>query len=818
MSTRFRRTTAIVAFLTTALILSSASPISAAALAGQKCSKAGSTKTSSGIKYTCIKSGKKLVWSKGVKVFAPQPVKPAPVNSSTPSPAPTSNFITPGELCNSPGLSKKSAAGDDYTCSLGNTEKVDRWRPAMAPISPNNPGPLPSPQPSSGTLPNPQPSPSLAPAQPSSPGQGSSKKPYTEYSSTYSTLAPSSGTRITSSASPNGYLAAMGFSSTIGTSIYDHPSGLASDGRNLILVDRGNNRILVWNTAPTTSESAPDFVLCQPNQTSTVSGSALNQCNWPSDAIVTPTGKLLVADSDNNRILIWNTMPTATGASASFALDLGESAWPWGIWSDGTRVAATSTGRGRISIWNSFPTSSTQAPSFVIEGSESTCIGTPRGLMSNGTALLTGEHNGKCGETKGIHVFTTFPTSSSAKPTYMIVPPDPNYAWPMGTFDKSTGKAYLLSRTLQAFDGFPATKPVATQVAEKAEFDGGDGGDVEIVNGLMYVVEYNGNRVSVFKGIPTSSSLPDFYLGLSSSTITSPVENPLKKNFLITNPQVTTLDGAMAINSDFDRAIYVWKNIPATSGAKPDLVWSTQNQNDPNPLLAMDFQPDSSDTGKMGGKSYYAVAGEKSFVVWEGIPTSTSSVPILNIKDSIGNVNFDMHLRVAMDEYNFYILDGSAKKIYVWKGLPADKNDSPDFTLNAEANRIRSDGKHLVAASLYTSPHILVWDVATLKQGSTTLGTVGYQMNLPQDAFILNGALYVADTSFHRVLYWSSITAAMAGGAPDGTIGAGSSTSDIQPGQSDSEVRWPASIWVENGYLWVSERKFGHRVLRYKLD
>jgi hypothetical protein len=52
-----------------ALIMASAwVPASAAVKAGGTCAKVNSTTTVSGYKYTCIKSGKKLVWSKGVKV------------------------------------------------------------------------------------------------------------------------------------------------------------------------------------------------------------------------------------------------------------------------------------------------------------------------------------------------------------------------------------------------------------------------------------------------------------------------------------------------------------------------------------------------------------------------------------------------------------------------------------------------------------------------------------------------------------------------------------------------------------------------------
>jgi hypothetical protein len=43
-------------------------PAHAATKAGAKCSKAGATSTSAGKKFTCIKSGKNLVWNKGVTV------------------------------------------------------------------------------------------------------------------------------------------------------------------------------------------------------------------------------------------------------------------------------------------------------------------------------------------------------------------------------------------------------------------------------------------------------------------------------------------------------------------------------------------------------------------------------------------------------------------------------------------------------------------------------------------------------------------------------------------------------------------------------
>ena len=55
--------------MTVAIVLFAfASPAHALVKAGSKCSKLNATATVSGKKYTCIKSGAKLVWNKGVIV------------------------------------------------------------------------------------------------------------------------------------------------------------------------------------------------------------------------------------------------------------------------------------------------------------------------------------------------------------------------------------------------------------------------------------------------------------------------------------------------------------------------------------------------------------------------------------------------------------------------------------------------------------------------------------------------------------------------------------------------------------------------------
>jgi M6 family metalloprotease-like protein len=81
------------------LIFSLVTPLHAAAAIkpGATCKKSGQISIFAGKKYTCIKSGKKLVWNKGVAIIKPKPVAtptptPTPVATVTPTPVAT---VTP---------------------------------------------------------------------------------------------------------------------------------------------------------------------------------------------------------------------------------------------------------------------------------------------------------------------------------------------------------------------------------------------------------------------------------------------------------------------------------------------------------------------------------------------------------------------------------------------------------------------------------------------------------------------------------------------------------------------------------------------------
>jgi hypothetical protein len=107
----------------------------------------------------------------------------------------------------------------------------------------------------------------------------------------------------------------------------EEPSGVWSDGTKLLVVDGGNNRVLGWNTFPTTNGQAADFVLGQDtffdDECNGSDESALPTANSLCDnyeGLFSNGRQIFVADSGNNRVLGWNDWPTENGIDADIVL------------------------------------------------------------------------------------------------------------------------------------------------------------------------------------------------------------------------------------------------------------------------------------------------------------------------------------------------------------------------------------------------------------------------------------------------------------------------------------------------------------------
>ncbi len=89
----------------------------------------------------------------------------------------------------------------------------------------------------------------------------------------------------------------------------------------MFVADTQNHRVLIWNSIPTSNNQPADVVLGEPNFTTappaTVSDLPPTASNLFSPVSVTSDGqRLYVTDLGHNRVLIWNSIPTQNGQAA----------------------------------------------------------------------------------------------------------------------------------------------------------------------------------------------------------------------------------------------------------------------------------------------------------------------------------------------------------------------------------------------------------------------------------------------------------------------------------------------------------------------
>ena len=152
------------------------------------------------------------------------------------------------------------------------------------------------------------------------------------------------------------------------------PRGVFLNDDWLVVADSGNHRILLWKNLPTHDGEDADIVLCQPDfftEGPRASGrGAANGLHLPTGVLI-HDGRLIVGDSWHHRLLVWNTVPTASDTPPDYAIgqpDLesvepnqgavarGDSLyWPYSFGFAGERFYIADTGNRRVLGWNHFP-------------------------------------------------------------------------------------------------------------------------------------------------------------------------------------------------------------------------------------------------------------------------------------------------------------------------------------------------------------------------------------------------------------------------------------------------------------------------------
>jgi len=245
-----------------------------------------------------------------------------------------------------------------------------------------------------------------------------------------------------------------GFANPNANTLYG-PMGVFSDGTRLFIAEYNNNRVLIYNSIPTSNNASADVVIGQQNFTSQTANQT-GAANVKANTLYYPVGvssdgtRLFIAEYNNNRVLIYNSIPTTNNASAdvvigqqNFTSQIANQTGaanvnantlynPFGVFSDGKRLFITEFNNNRVLIYNSIPTTNNASADVVIGQQNFTSqtenqtgaanvkantLYSPRGIFSDGKRLFIADT-----ANNRVLIFNEF--LSTLSPSFLNLPND----------------------------------------------------------------------------------------------------------------------------------------------------------------------------------------------------------------------------------------------------------------------------------------------------------------------------------------------------------------------------------------------------------
>jgi len=152
------------------------------------------------------------------------------------------------------------------------------------------------------------------------------------------------------------------------------PTGIAPYQRGFAVADAWNNRVLIWNALPEDHNVPADLVLGQrdftgdqPNRGS--DRASADSLHWPS-ALLVVGQSLIVADTGNRRLLIWDRLPSEHAQPADHVLgqpdftsrsdnggepSAGSFRWPHALTLFGADLVVADAGNSRLLVFDGVP-------------------------------------------------------------------------------------------------------------------------------------------------------------------------------------------------------------------------------------------------------------------------------------------------------------------------------------------------------------------------------------------------------------------------------------------------------------------------------
>lgn len=600
------------------------------------------------------------------------------------------------------------------------------------------------------------------------------------------------------------------------------PADVAVAGGQMAVADRGNNRVLLYTTASVVSAMpAAALVIGQPDMVSYIPN--LDQ-RTPNDSRVSGPGgvaldgtHLIVADTENHRVLIWSSVPTRSGQPADLVLgqadfqgrrpnrgrgdvsprdgfsdaDADGFFEPTGVASNGSRLFVADRLNHRVLIWRTFPSAIGQPadevlgqPSFTanlvnagqgIYRPALSSFNLPTGVNLVGTTLWVADtENNRVVRWDNA---TTTPTAAAV----------------LGQPDGSSFLNPLYWDLDSPVNGSPRDQPTSRASVLRPRA-------VAIAGPRIYVSESYSNRIHIFDlaslghvGVlgqaDDTHGLPDAD-GVTAATLAAPMG--------------TASDGSRLLVADSENHRLLGWDLTAPPATGAPARWLVGQ---PSPLTNGFNQASHAAGGITQRPRQLARFGNSLFVADSG------------------------HHRVLV--LRTPLEPGGSGRVF---GQPDDRLALPNSggapsarTLNAP-HGVFADAEHVVIAD--TGNHrVLVYDrVSGDPTATLVLGQASFSDNRPNRGGVPGAAtlaspesvygdgagLWVADTANHRVLRWNRFPSA-SGQPADLVIGQNSFT-EVLPNRGGSVnatgLVFPAAVDVVGGALFIADSG-NNRVLRF---
>lgn len=186
------------------------------------------------------------------------------------------------------------------------------------------------------------------------------------------------------------------------------PSGIAAGAGVIAVADAWNHRVLIWHGVPTRANQPADVILGQATGSDDLanrgaSAPSANTLHWCYGVAICD-GKLIVADTGNRRVLVWDGIPEQNGAPADLVLgqrsftardeNAGNAAsavgmrWPHGIAMWRGELLVADAGNNRIMGWRTLPRAHGQSCDYVLGQATTTGVDHNRGTHYPTAATL----------------------------------------------------------------------------------------------------------------------------------------------------------------------------------------------------------------------------------------------------------------------------------------------------------------------------------------------------------------------------------------------------------------------------------------------